>query len=183
MSPPSSIACRTLDAETTPVAARIRPARTRTALEPLAAARGSAMAALPHVRDDRGELGPDRDSENDAHERRRVVRGEHDEPDLRDDAERQEQAEAHLAAPDEVRYPEGQQRVQQGGEGIRTDEGRCERVLITHHDAREGRRRIEVRARHHTALPEDEGARAEGGPVRVLAFRVRAGGALEQDEA
>src|SRR5258708_5197038 len=64
MSPPSSIAWRTLEAETTPVAVRMRPARTRTALDrSAAAANGSAMAALPGVRDDRRELRGDGDAE------------------------------------------------------------------------------------------------------------------------
>src|SRR5437899_7923989 len=113
MSPPSSIAWRTLDAETTPVAVRMSPARTRTAVDrSAAAANGSAMAALPRIREDRPDLCRHRDPEHDSHECRRIVRRRKNEPDLPDDAEREEQPKAHLPASDEVGDPEREQRVQ-----------------------------------------------------------------------
>src|SRR5258707_6870558 len=184
MSPPSSIAWRTLEAETTPVAVRMRPARTRTALDrSAAAANGSAMAALPGVRDDRRELRGDGDAEHDPHQCRRVVRRREDEPDLGDDAEREEQPEPHLAAPDEVGDPEGEQSVQERGDGIRADQRRRERVLIPHDDAGEELRRDEVGDGDEAARREYEPERREQSAIGVLPFRVRAGGALEEDEA
>src|SRR5258708_16786299 len=101
MSPPSSIACRTLDAETTPVAVRIRPARTRTALVWSDAVIGSATAALPGVGHDRAELHGGGHSEDDAHEGGGIPRRRDDQRDLREHAERGHEPHPHLAPSDD----------------------------------------------------------------------------------